>query len=150
MAICGVKIDDADIALAIKKEFGRVIYAAKHLKCHPDTIYEHLKRSAELRAVLAECRVRYDEIRLDWSEQILDEFTQQQRRKKNGSIDPDFDANHAFKASIYLLNNKGKERGYAHPEAAANKLPEAQMASLHTYVEAQRQKLLDNQPKKDS
>lgn len=117
MAVQGVMIDESEICKALEKNNGKVLYAAKDLNCHPSAIYRHLQASTKLKTVLEEARKCYDEIRLDYCENVLDGFIQTQRRDNKGKLNEDYDASHSYKSAIYYLNNKGEERGYAHPES---------------------------------
>lgn len=114
MGICGVPFDktDEEIIDAFKKANGLVSHAVKILDCQPETIYRYLRPShpkykPHLKAALDAARENRVEKELDLAETVL----------HNAMSGAQKDMNAALRACMYFLNNQGKLRKYAHPEA---------------------------------
>src|ERR1700687_1445377 len=60
MAISGVKLKKSDILEAIAKNKGVLVYAAKTLGCHPDTIYDWKYRDPDVAKAIESARFRAD------------------------------------------------------------------------------------------
>jgi hypothetical protein len=90
------------ILASIKKQHGRVTYVAKELNCDYITVKKRIDADPELTKALADARSGFGETLLDMSESAL------MRGLTNE------DPNAYLKSAFYVLNNKGKERGYSH------------------------------------
>ena len=90
------------IQLALKNARGRITYAAKVLKVTHNTLR---KRVTELGLddFMSDLRNEFDETMLDSAEDAL-EFAISKKEE---------DGANSLKASFFILNNKGAERGYS-------------------------------------
>ena len=111
MGISGVPLEETtsrkEISDALIKHQGMVSYAAKEIGCHHGTLLRYLENNPEMAAIREEARKGYIEKRLDVCESVLDILA------SKVNTDP----SNAYKSSVYILNNLGKKRGYAHPKA---------------------------------
>lgn len=93
------------IVAALKKNDGKVNHASKDLDIHPWTLRKLIKKDPELQDLLQKLRHNYDEKLLDQAEETL-KYALEQKHD---------DVNAALKSSFYVLNNKGRARGYNPP-----------------------------------
>lgn len=107
-------LNKSQISQSLKKMKGRLTYAAKDL----DISYRTLVRKIEkfdLKDLVSEISTSRNETELDSAEevlmQILTDF-----KKENGKKDLKV----ALQAAMYILNNRGKSRGYNHPQNMDN------------------------------
>lgn len=102
MGTSGVPWDatKSQIIESIKKQYGRITYVAKELNCDYITVKRRVDKDPELQQILAEARSGFGETLLDMAESSL----------MRGLSNEDPAA--YLKAAMYVLNNKGKERGY--------------------------------------
>lgn len=96
-----------EIREALKKAKGKVTYAAKALNCSYQVIKNKIDADPDLIKLVSELRHEFDSLLLDSSEDTL-LYAQTKR---------DVDLGNALKASFYILNNKGRERGYIHKDS---------------------------------
>ena len=107
MATPGValKITDSELVNAITKHKGKLSYAARELNIHYVTLRKYTDDKPEIVQLIADLRNGYDVNLLDKAENVL-EFAMDKM---------DTDINAALKSSMFVLNNKGKDRGYNPP-----------------------------------
>ena len=101
------QVESALIISTLKKNNGVISKAARELGLHRDTLTAFFNSSEELKEILKKARLDYVTSRLDICEEVMDTLMTR----------IDDDPNHAFKSAMYILNNHGKDRGYAHPDA---------------------------------
>lgn len=94
---------------AIKKSGGRFLHIAALLNYDDSTVRKHINADPELVQALKDARNTRDEGLLDGAEDTL----------KLALEKADTDIQSALKSAFYVLNNKGKERGYASPDEKA-------------------------------
>lgn len=94
-------VDREAIVEALKRQHGRLTYACKDLGCKYDTLKKHIDQHPDLQEILDQCRNQFDTTLLDTAESVL----------MKGMLHEDI--GQALKASFYVLNNKGKPRGYS-------------------------------------
>ncbi len=94
-----------DIFSAIKKHHGVVTHVVKELDCCPETFYRYVRKHPEIQKYLDEQRKVLVNKKLDVAENVL-----YKKMADDSSQDQ-------LKAAIYYLNNQGKDRNYAHPDA---------------------------------
>lgn len=92
----------SDILEAIKKGKGIVTHIAQLLDCSYETFYVRMRADPEIKAALAKAREEFDENLLDLAEHSLVRAMKQQE-----------DIGNAISSAKYVLNNKGKSRGYS-------------------------------------
>lgn len=97
------------IVAAIKRQHGRLTFACKELDCAYDTLRRYLIKHPDVQEIVDQCRNGFDTTLLDTAESVLMKAMTQN------------EMGHALKAGFFVLNNKGKDRGYNHPEVAAQK-----------------------------
>jgi len=104
----GVKLEipKASIESAIKNANGRISKVAITLGCSIEAIRRLINKDEELVQMLKDYRQHRDENLLEGAEDTL--------QKAIDTNDPDNMAN-ALKASMFVLNSKGKNRGYFSP-----------------------------------
>ena len=90
------------IAASIKKNKGVGSKICKELDIHHSTFIEHVRADPVLVKLLDDARHDRLEERLDDAENTLDECKNQRQ-----------ELSVALKSAMYLLNNRGKSRGYA-------------------------------------
>lgn len=95
------------IEASIKKHGGRLIRVAAELNCKRDVIRKIISNDPELSQLLDDCRHQRDENLCDLAEDTLNDAME----NRIG------DMNNALKSAFFVLNNKGKDRGYNHPDA---------------------------------
>lgn len=100
-----LNITKDEIREAIKKARGRVTHAAKALSISHNTIYTKLNEDPELWECVHEARKANDEYMLDMAEDTL----------LHAISKRDDDGTNALKSSFFILNNKGRGRGYNPP-----------------------------------
>jgi hypothetical protein len=93
-----------DICSALKECKGVVTHSAIKLKVNRSTLDRYIRQFG-LEKELKEFREQHDEEMLDEAENVL---------KYALSVRKD-DLGNSLKSAFYLLNNKGKRRGFAHP-----------------------------------
>lgn len=103
---CGYTEDD--ICDALKIADGRISVAAYKLNLCRYTLYRKINASPRLQEVLKELREDYKRRACDLAEAAVMAIMQRH----------DSDAANALKASIFTLNNLGRDYGYNHPEVA--------------------------------
>ena len=101
-------VDKLTIVEALKKRKGAVTLAAKDLSCCYTTLNKRIKEDEELKELVSQLRNAFTTELLDSAEDTL----------LYALDNKDQDLANALKSSFYVLNNKGKERGYAHPTDA--------------------------------
>jgi DNA-directed RNA polymerase sigma subunit (sigma70/sigma32) len=99
-----------EIVEAIKKHKGRLTKVAKELNCHYDTVRKYTDPYPEIVDLIKYLRQDYDENLCDLAEDTLTTAMENC---------PD-DMSSALKSAFFVLNNKGKQRGYNHPDAQAS------------------------------
>lgn len=92
-----------EIVEAIKKAKGRITYASKYLNVHPETLYRRMEKDPRIKEALDLERKNFDLTLLDAAENTLLYAISKQET----------DLNNALKSTFFILNNKGKERGYS-------------------------------------
>lgn len=104
MGTPGVKwnVSKAAIVKAIKKHKGKITYAARELDCDYTTIKKRINADPELIALIDEERNSFSELLLDSAEDTL-LYGISNRQKDLGK---------ALSSAFFVLNNKGKQRGY--------------------------------------
>lgn len=100
-----LNIPKESIAASIKSCRGRMTHMAPALDCSIIYLRERINADPELVALLAETRNHRDENLLDGAEDTL-QFALDQRKDADGDI------NAALKSAFFVLNNKGRKRGY--------------------------------------
>lgn len=107
MGTPGVPFDktDDEIREAIKKARGRLTHASKYLSVHHSTLYHKLNANPHLWECVHETRKANDEYMLDMAEDTL----------LHAISKRDEDGTNALKSSFFILNNKGRSRGYNPP-----------------------------------
>lgn len=125
MATPGVPWDckDSVIVEHLKKAKGRLTYACKTLNVHYETLKKRIDKTPELQKILSELRNELDTTLLDSAENCLLYAMSKQ----------DQDLGNALKSSFYVLNNKGKDRGYSaknHP----NNQPDVSTDDIASFI----------------
>ncbi len=113
MGIQGTKLNipKSSLMSAIKNNLGRLNKIALSLGCHIETARNYISRDPELVKLLKDYREHRDESLLEGAEDTL--------QKAIDTNDPVNMAN-ALKASMFVLNSKGKGRGYSPPNSNLN------------------------------
>lgn len=119
-----IKINPSEIAEAIKKYRGVVSRIHPALGMSHDTFYKLLKKHPSLKEALDEARETHTLELVDGAENALVKALSQD------------DMSIALKAAMYVLNNKGRDRGYNHPNA------EVKQVSLPDIAEAYEKRLI--------
>lgn len=128
-----------EIKSAIKNNKGRLTYAAKALGICYDSIRKLIDPHPELVEFVAKCRNEFDHSLLDQAESVLVHAMNQHEK----------DLTNALKSTFFVLNNKGKERGY-HPPSNASGEPVnvKDLEKLNTFFnslsDAQKKQILEN------
>jgi hypothetical protein len=91
-----------EVLESLKKHGGVITHAAKALKVDRRTLRAYVKRSDELSAELEDLRFHYNEELLDGAEETLRHAVYQRE-----------DLAHSLKAAMFILNNKGRQRGWS-------------------------------------
>lgn len=94
------------IVASIKKQFGRLTYVARELDCDYSTVKKRVDKDPELQQILADARNGFGENLLDLAESALLKGLHSE------------ESNAYLKSAFFVLNNKGRERGYTPPSAA--------------------------------
>lgn len=114
MARRGVPIKDQiskeQFIQALKKQGGFVYYTCKELGIDTHTFYKLCELYPGAKEAVLQARVEYDEKSLDQCERVLDLLVSK----------VETDPAHAYKSAVYKLNNKGRSRGYAHPDVTGS------------------------------
>lgn len=112
MGTSGVKFDRSkdDIIDAIKKHRGKLYKVAKQLNCHYETVRKYTDDDPDIVQLIHDLRHGYDEDLCDLAEDTLVDAME----ARVG------DMGNALKSAFFVLNNKGKDRGYNHPDSIAN------------------------------
>lgn len=105
MGTPGVKfgVKKSKIAEALKKHKGVVSYAARDLNTTHGTLLKYINKDPELVELLSNLRHDFENLLLDSAENTL----------LYGLGKRETDLTNALKSSFYILNNKGKSRGYS-------------------------------------
>jgi len=99
------KMAKSRILEVIKKKKGVVAQICKELDIAFETYVKHIKNKEEFKEAIDNARNDYDTTIADMAENALMRGLQ------------DEDPNAYLKSAMYVLNNKGRDRGYNHPEA---------------------------------
>lgn len=102
------QVTKTEILSALKKNQGIMTYTARELGISYNTLKKYTDMDPELRDALKQQRQEYIEGRKDKAEKVLDYLIG--NLKNNPKL--------AFNSAVYVLNNQGKDRGYAHPQAS--------------------------------
>jgi hypothetical protein len=105
-----LKIEKEKIEQSIKKHRGRVSLIADEFKCGWRAMNNLIQKHTDLVELLEEYRQYRDASLCDLAEDTL-----QDALDRRG-----VDMNNALKSAFFVLNNKGKDRGYNHPDANSN------------------------------
>lgn len=89
---------------AIKAKRGVLTHVCKELDAAHETVLRHINKDPELKAVLDAARHEYDDLICDLSENTLLYAVSQKEDLSNG-----------IRAAQFVLNNKGRKRGYTPP-----------------------------------
>jgi len=106
-------VDRDTIITAIEKNHGRLTYACRDLHCHYQTLKKRVDADEELQKIVTDARNQFLELLLDSAEDVLLTNLQQ----KN-------DLNLANKTAYYVLNTRGRDRGYIAVRHGAHESPE--------------------------
>lgn len=98
------KLDRKEIIDAIKKYHGKVAFVAQSLSVSTATIYNYVNKYSTVKAALDDAQNNWDEGLLDTAESKL------QKAVNNGDV----------WAIRYILNTKGKKRGYGEKNNAVD------------------------------
>ena len=109
-------VPKARIVESIKKQQGRLTYVARELDCAWVTLKKRIDADPELAQLVADTRLGFGETLLDFAESAL-----MKGLTSNKAAD-------YLKSSFFVLNNKGKERGYNPPEGMQIKISPAEIA----------------------
>lgn len=112
-----------DIKDALIKNCGIVTHAAHQLGIARNTVYTIINQNPELKPLIDKLRTDYDTLILDQAEETLRHSTSHVMRE----LDPPT----ALKAAMYILNTKGRVRGYVPAEVAAAREAEAHAKTLN-------------------
>lgn len=106
MAETGIKwIEDPIVIIAaLKKHDGRITFACGELGVCRYTLSKTIKESEELKKALEEIRSAYDSSLIKQAENVL--ITAMSKTETELAC--------SLKASFFVLNNKGKDRGYSY------------------------------------
>jgi len=129
MAIQGVPWDISNeiIIEHLKKSAGRTTHAKLTLNVTYMTLMKRINSDPELKEKLKEIRHEHDENLVDTAEIVLKKLADK----------ADTDPAHALKSAFYILNNKGKERGYSPYNNPSNVPPnEANLELIQSLMEA--------------
>ena len=96
-------VDKNAIIAALKHRKGRITFAAKDLNVHHCTLRKKINADPELMQIMEDERQAFDTLLLDSGEDCL-LYAISKR---------DTDLPSALKSSFYILNNKGRSRGYS-------------------------------------
>ena len=96
-------VDKTVIVETLKARKGRLSYAAKDLNVHFSTLKNRIDADPELVQLLQDLRNGFDVLLVDSAEDLL-LYAIAQKEK---------DLTNALKSSFYILNNKGRSRGYS-------------------------------------
>ncbi len=96
--------DHETLIQSIKNNHGKITRIAKDFSVQGPTVRKYINEHEELKEALQSARGIYIEIACDLAEDTLI-FAMKKR---------DIDLGNALKAAFYVLNNQGKDRGYAH------------------------------------
>jgi len=103
-----------EILASIKKHKGIISAIAHHLDCSCQTIYNLMARDPDIKNAMETARSNLIESRLDLAESVVAKIMGRHEEKPGV----------ALSASMYLLNNLGNVRGYAHPDKKTDKIGE--------------------------
>ena len=98
----------------IKARKGVITYVCKDLDAAHETVLRHINKDPELKAALDAARNEYDDDICDRAEDILLHAVTQREDLSSG-----------LRAAQFVLNNKGRKRGYIPPTMAS---PQDQVA----------------------
>lgn len=85
---------------ALKRQKGRLTYACKDLDCRYETLKKYVDKNPDIQELLKQLRNEFDTTLLDMAESCLIKGMQES------------DPNAYLKSAFYMLNNKGRDRGY--------------------------------------
>lgn len=89
---------------SIRAKKGVITHICKDLDVHYDTVTRHIKKDPELQEALDLARNEYDDLICDMSENTLLYAVSQREDLSSG-----------IRAAQFVLNNKGRKRGYTPP-----------------------------------
>ena len=112
MGTPGVKFDrpKSEIVEAIIKNNGKLTKVAKQLRCCYETVRKYTDDDPEIVQLIHNLRQEYDENLCDLAEDTLTDAMD----ARVG------DMANALKSAFFVLNNKGRNRGYNPPQAGFN------------------------------
>lgn len=99
------KVTKSEILEMLKKHEGRITYAAKELKVCYETLLKYVKKF-DLVNKLEEIRSDAEDAFIDLAENSL----------KKALKNHDNDVAHALKSAFFVLNSKGKKRGWTNTQ----------------------------------
>jgi len=102
-----LNITKKDLESALRKTRGILSQASKSLGIGRTALYRHIDKFPELRELIDELREDFECEILDDSEGVL----------KHALSVKETDLGNSLKAAFYILNNKGRSRGYTPPNA---------------------------------
>jgi len=142
---CGIPMEKSltkeTVITALKKHGGVYLHACEELHVARRCFSKYVHRHPDLVELVKELRHDYDEEMQDAAVSVF----------KKLIAKADDDPAHAFKSAQYYLNNKGRKRGYAHPDAEKNDstLTAAQAMAVSQRVEEELKKRAEkSKPKK--
>jgi len=114
-----LNIDKDRILEAIKRRKGVITHICKELDITHETCLKHIRKDPDLVKALSDARHEMDDLMCDAAESTL-----------LRAVTQSDDLGNALKGSMYILNNKGRGRGYAPPtETVTDEL--MKQAALH-------------------
>jgi len=125
-------LNKKSVTTALKKNKGVYLHACKLLNVDRSTLSRFVNEHPDLKKLVIELRTQFEEDLLDACEDVLSKLIKK----------IDTDPTNALKSAIYTLNNKGKRRGYAHPDADRDhdKMTPAQAKAVAKFIEEERKK----------
>lgn len=105
MATCGSKWVKSreEIVECLKKHSGKLTYCAREFGVKYDTLKKRIDEDEDLIQLVSDLRNAHSETLLDMAEDTL-QYAMRNRETDLGN---------ALKSTFFVLNNKGKERGYS-------------------------------------
>ena len=113
-----------EIVDSIKKHKGRLTKVAKELGCSYMTIRNHTDPHPEVVELIKHLRTDWNENLLDAAEDTLTDALERR----------DSDMNNALKSAFFVLNNKGKERGFTPPTKNESEENKVSLSDLAEYA----------------
>lgn len=97
----------AEITEALRRNQGKVTYAARELNLHWDTLYEFFALHPDLWDVVEECRKSFKRYKNKAKVELSEMYQNSLLTKK------DVPYSVGLRASMYILDNLGEEEGYS-------------------------------------